>query len=138
MKSSYREIAERINKHRNVNIFKNTRQREVVEARAAFTYILSEYFRLGCSKIRDIYRSQGKNMNHATILHALKNWEIYVFNDNSLNDLVIEVMGGTNFEKDQVKINWIKHKLTYLDSEQVQDIYEKVEEKFEELCLDHS
>ena len=138
MKNEIRQIAIKINTLKDLDLFENSRKRDVVESRAVFTYILYKFYNMGCTQIRDLYRSQGKAMDHATVLHALRNWEIYVLNNASLEDLVIAVMTNTEFEKDQDKIRWITSKLNYLNSEQVQEVYEEVEQKFTELCLNQS
>ena len=60
-----------------IDIFKNTREVEYVEARSLLVYILRDVEYLTYYGIRDYFNSKGKAMDHATALHSYKNYPIY-------------------------------------------------------------
>lgn len=63
------EIARKINKKLNVDVFTNTRRKEVVEARSLLCYILRNKLKLRWTNIALFFRNNGKSMNHATVIH---------------------------------------------------------------------
>lgn len=135
MINQYKEIANKINTFTDVNIFENTRRRNVVEARAVFTYILRNYFNLGLTRIANVYKSQGKDMNHATVLHSINNWEVYVFNEPKLADIVLQVMNDTDNADTKVKRDWIKSKVQFLTTQQVNEVQNIIDKKITDNCL---
>jgi hypothetical protein len=134
MKTKYKDIANKINRILEVDIFSNTRERKHVEGRAAYSFILSRYYKLGCSKIRDVYKHEGKDMHHSTILYALKNWDIYLLNNKDLEHLIIDVIGDKDLTNLDAKIDYIKNKVDYLQAEQVDNLFEEVQQNFDDAC----
>lgn len=65
-------IKKRIKDISNINISKVSRQREIVEYRALYCFLLRKYSN---QSLTEIGKSISKN--HATVIHALKNYEIY-------------------------------------------------------------
>lgn len=65
-------IKRRIKDITNINISKRTRKREIVEYRALYCFLVRKYSNQSLPEIGD---SIGKN--HATVIHALKNYEMY-------------------------------------------------------------
>ena len=71
------EVADKLKELTGLNIFKNTRRREYVEIRAVFFHILRHKHRLTLRGIQDIFEQNGKKINHATIVHSLKEYDVY-------------------------------------------------------------
>ena len=71
------KIANKIKKLSGINIFENTRQRKYVEARSLLSFVLRRYEKMTLIQIRDFYRLNGKDMNHATVIHGVKNFNIF-------------------------------------------------------------
>jgi len=79
------EMARLIKEITGVNVFDNSRKRECVEYRALYNYILNKVMGKSLSWIRDNYRCQGKDYDHATVIHSLKMFDVYKrYNDSFL------------------------------------------------------
>jgi len=74
-----KEISDLLIQISGIDIFQKTRERNVVEHRAFFCYLLKEKFDLGASAISSFIRTQPKlkTYDHATAIHALKMFKIY-------------------------------------------------------------
>jgi chromosomal replication initiation ATPase DnaA len=71
------KLAQRINEEFNVNIFKHTRSRNVVDARSVFCYIVRTEYSLSLHAIADYFTvKNGKPYDHSTAVHSIKNYEI--------------------------------------------------------------
>lgn len=71
------EVADKLKELTGLNIFKNTRRREYVELRAVFFHILRHKHRFTLRGIQEICEKNGKTINHATIVHSLKEYDMY-------------------------------------------------------------
>lgn len=79
-----------------LDVFKETRVREYVETRALLSTMLHDDLGMGWSRIAEFYQDNGKKMNHATVIHAVKNYPIYKQHNKKLGKLE----GCFNFSKD--------------------------------------
>jgi len=70
-------IAETIKDITDVNIFEKTRKREVVELRSVATYYLRQVAGLKYRQITNEYKKNGLNIHHSTLMHSIKNYDIY-------------------------------------------------------------
>lgn len=77
------EIGMKVIELSNIDIYKNTRKRDYVEARALLCYLLREKLNLRWTYIANFFNLQGKKMDHATAMHLVKMYPIYK-NDNKL------------------------------------------------------
>ena len=76
-------IADQIKELSGLDIYKNTRQREYVEARSLLIFLMYNTLNFRLSEIEQFFVSKGKHYNHATVLYALKNFNSYrQFNKN--------------------------------------------------------
>ena len=73
-------------------------------------------------------------MHHSTILYALKNWDIYLLNNKDLEHLIIDVIGDKDLTNLDAKIDYIKNKVDYLHAEQVDNLFEEVQQNFDDAC----
>lgn len=80
-------ISEIINNSLKLNIFENTRKREVVDARSLYCYILRKDLNYTLYQVRDTFRAQGKNYDHATVMHNVKIYEVVLINNPSYKEL---------------------------------------------------
>mgnify|MGYP003147807801 CR=1 FL=1 len=80
-------IAKAVIKLSGLNVFKNSRQRKYVEMRALLSYMLREDLYMGWSRISQFYQDNGKSMNHATVIHAVKNYPVYRKHNKQLQKL---------------------------------------------------
>lgn len=123
----YTETAEYIKTATGIDVFKNTRQREYVEYRALYNYILYKIKGLSLMKIVRIYQENGKPYNHATVLHSLKMFDIYkTYNHRLLpvlDELCYELYGSLDNE-----IAYIKNSISEMSSGQIIQISDMIKE----------
>ena len=70
-------IAETIREITDVDIFEKTRKREVVELRSVATYYLRKVAGLKYRQISNEYKNNGLRIHHSTLIHSLKNYDMY-------------------------------------------------------------
>lgn len=81
------EIAQKVIQLSGINIFEKTRKREVVEMRGLFFYILREKVNMGWTEIARYFEDSGTPINHATVMHSLKNYEIYKSTNKKVQEI---------------------------------------------------
>lgn len=123
----YTETAEYIKKATGIDIFKKTRQREYVEYRALYNYILYKIKGLSLMQIVRIYQDNGKPYNHATVLHSLKMFDIYKTYNHKLlpvlDELCYELYGSLDNE-----IAYIKNSISEMSSGQIIQVSDMIKE----------
>jgi hypothetical protein len=85
-----------------IDVFENTRRREVVETRALLVYILREVENMSLFTIRDFFRANGKEYDHSTVLHAQNSYPMYAKYNKKLQqhyDLFLEKSDSINSKK---------------------------------------
>lgn len=93
-------IAELVMQHTGLNIFKDTRKRNYVEARSIFYHILKTEYNTTYHFIEDFMEANGKPVNHATVLHSVNNFESYaLFNKNLsyVKDIVLKAVENVRY-----------------------------------------
>lgn len=70
-------IADQIKELSGLDIYKNTRQREYVEARSLLIFLMYNTLNYRLSEIERHFTERGKHYNHATVLYALRNFNSY-------------------------------------------------------------
>jgi hypothetical protein len=81
------QIANKIKKLSGINIFENTRKRPVVEMRSLLCYLLREKLGMRWTNIALFFRSQGKPINHATVIHSKKLYKLYKKTNKKLDEI---------------------------------------------------
>ena len=81
------EISERIIKMSGLDIFKNTRVTEYVELRSLACYIFKKKMHMTLIDIAKFFQSKGKSMDHATVIHAIKKYPIYIKKNEKLKTI---------------------------------------------------
>lgn len=71
------KIAKYIKEISNINPFKNTRKRKHIEIRSLLTFMLRHHCGMKFKEIKDFYKSNGKNYDHATAIYSLKAYEMH-------------------------------------------------------------
>jgi len=103
------------------NIFKNTRRRDYVDARRILFYILRNKFLLTYQEIGDI-----SNRNHATIIHAQKDFKFLIKSDVVLSSV---------YEKSLEKSDVILYKPLMTRKEQILKKIEMLNQEFMEIPI---
>ena len=81
------EIAEKVIELSGINIFERSRKREIVEMRSLFFYILKNKLDMGLSEISRYFKDSSSSINHATIIWALKNYELYKSTNKKIQEI---------------------------------------------------
>ena len=105
------------------------RRWEIVEARATFIMYLKKYRFRGLVEIaRLIEYSTGWKINHATIHHALEEYETYTKYNPRLDEVMRSVIGA--FQKDSDKQQYIKNTITRLPSDVLNNVHDIVQNEY--------
>mgnify|MGYP003328797902 FL=1 len=124
------KIAKRINKLSDVNVFENSRSSKVVEVRSLLNKILYDFKNMTLAQIRDFYRNTGKPMDHATVLHSLKNFNMYRRYNPKLNEYFDEMIKHYELSTKYEKQKAIEHKIKYLSEDNLEEAHSLVSKLF--------
>ena len=121
-------IADQIKELSGLDIYKNTRQREYVEARSLLIFLMYNTLNFRLSEIEKFFVSRGKHYNHATVLYALKNFNSYrQFNKN----ITLWLNQITNKDTSVIqKTSVILENIKALRGEDIHILYNIVEEMY--------
>ena len=116
------KIKELILKELRVDISEQSRKREIIEARALYFYLVRKiYTKRSLQSIAADF-----DMNHATVVHALKNFPMYENYNTKLFDcknLILHLLGG-EVEQEMTEEDKFKKKLHDLEQELNKPRYE--------------
>ncbi len=126
MNVQQKRIADKVSKHLGIDIWQNTRKRKYVEGRALVATIYRDFLRMRLADIVRVFRSNEKKCHHATVLHLLKMYNVYVKYNPVLAQILAEVVCDSNVSTESVRRMFIKQHLNNIDNEVVQEIYELV------------
>jgi hypothetical protein len=90
------KLSQRINEEFGVNIFKNTRKREVVDARSVFCHIARHNYNMGLEAIAEYFERNGKPYDHSTAVHAIKMFDVVRRFNPRAEQIVNEVLKDTD------------------------------------------
>ena len=106
------EVAKELEELSGLDPFRHTRKREYIDVRATLTFLLYNNLNFTLAELSRFYKSNGKPYDHATALHALKNFETYRrYNDRI--DKWLETFQDTNPHTKMQK-SMIRQNLNYL------------------------
>ena len=111
--------ARRIKKLTGVNVLQHSRKRDIIEHRALLVKILYDVEGYTLYKIRDFFRSNGKKYDHSTVVHTLKNYDMYArynLNIEPLFAMLVNVIDTPNAKRIAAKSlidNFNKSKLDW-------------------------
>jgi hypothetical protein len=117
------QIVTKLNALAGLDILDNSRQRQYIDARAVFCVIAYKYVGLTLSQVAQYFKDRGKSSDHATILHAVKNYEIYSKYNSKLNLWLSDIICNTDLKVTSKKEIMI-HKITQMNENNI-DLLEK-------------
>jgi hypothetical protein len=117
-----KKIANKINKLSGINVFKNTRKANYVEARSLLGFILKNYEKMTLYQIRDFYIENGKSMNHATVIHSIKNFQVFKNYEPELIDWLNIISEDLDAFNNEAKRELIKLKVNYISNKDVDEL----------------
>lgn len=85
----------------NIDVFENSRRKEVVELRSLLVYILRNVEDMTYETIKEFFNLNGKEYDHATALHAYKNYEMYCKYNKNLDKYFEQIVNKS--ESDNAK-----------------------------------
>ena len=85
----------------NINVFENSRRKQVVELRSLLVYILRNVEDMTYQTIKEFFNLNGKEYDHATALHAYKNYEMYCKYNKNLDKYFEQIVNKS--ESDNAK-----------------------------------
>ena len=126
MLNSKEQIANEIIMLSKLNIFDNTRKREYVEARALLCYILRKHKKMTYREITEFFCENNKPINHATIIHYIKNFESYIKFNRKLNQMMNTVVMNMNETDYRSRRDFIKLKADVLNKSSIDSVLELI------------
>ena len=106
------EIARELEELSGLSPFRHTRQRAYIDVRATLTFLLYNNLNFTLAELSRFYKSNGKPYDHATALHALKNFETYRRYNKNI-DKWLDTFQDTN-QHTRLQKSMIKQNLNYL------------------------
>ena len=106
------EIARELEELSGLSPFRHTRQRAYIDVRATLTFLLYNNLNFTLAELSRFYKSNGKPYDHATALHALKNFETYRRYNKNI-DKWLDTFQDTN-QHTRLQKSMIRQNLNYL------------------------
>tara|TARA_R110000751_G_scaffold303300_1_gene417900 strand:+ start:246 stop:665 length:420 start_codon:yes stop_codon:yes gene_type:complete len=116
------QIAREVGRLSKLDLFKTTRQREYIDARSLLNFILYKYKKMGFTKIKEFYGNNNWKINHATLIHSIKHFEIYKTYNNNLTVWLEHIVDNINKMDNFTKREYIKGKINHLSNKDIDEI----------------
>ncbi len=134
------ELAEKIKEITGINVFENTRRRSVIEYRYLLFYLLREKLGMRWTRIADFFKENGKNVDHSTVIHALKTYPYHKRSNKKLAEVESYFTFRQDLPIDQInRLEYLEdkyNKLEYmLDNALVRLVYKIPENRHEETMM---
>ena len=81
------EISDKIIKKTGVNVFEDSRKRDVIHYRSLLIYLLREKMNLRWTNISLFFKANDKNITHGTVMHSYDYYKLYKQENLKLEDL---------------------------------------------------
>jgi len=113
-----KEIADKLKELTSVDVFENTRTQQVVKIRSLFCYLLREKLAMRWTAISQFFQHNNKSMNHATVIHALKNYQAHKLHDKKIATLEGMFTFDSDLTIDEInKIKYLESKIQRLETQ---------------------
>ena len=122
-----KKIANNLSEISKLNPFENSRRREIIEIRSALIKILREYQEMTLNEIARFFINNNRYMDHSTVLHSLKNYEIYIKYNPKLkkwHDFIVDSFfeSGDYNESFIVKRKILKNRIDCLNKKNLDEL----------------
>lgn len=81
------EISKKVRQLSGVNVFVPSRKTEIVEMRSLLCYLLRDKLGMRWTNIARFFESQGRPINHATLIHSRKNYDMYKKDNKKIQEI---------------------------------------------------
>tara|TARA_R110002124_G_scaffold265041_1_gene431753 strand:+ start:201 stop:650 length:450 start_codon:yes stop_codon:yes gene_type:complete len=116
------EIAKELNRISESDVFKITRRRENVEVRSLLNYILYNYKKMPLNKITKFYNNNGWDINHATIIHSIRSFELHKKHNSDLVIWLDHIVDNINKMDNFIKRDYIRSKINSLNNKDIDEL----------------
>jgi chromosomal replication initiation ATPase DnaA len=123
MNVQQKRFAENVCKLTGTNVFEKTRKREVIEARSLLNWLYRKVCKMTYHSIARLYKKQGLNMDHATVIHSVKNYQMYEKYNRGLYEVRMLVMSSDRTATTEIRKEFISENIKIMDSDVVDDVY---------------
>lgn len=86
------KLTRTINKYFEVNIFANTRKRDVVDARYLFCYVAYNTYNLTYHRVAEYFRRNGKSFDHSTAVYGINQYEVIMINNPKAKLVMAQIL----------------------------------------------
>jgi len=117
-----KEIADELNRISGLDVFRVTRRREYVEVRSLLNHILYNYKKMPLSKITKFYNNNGWDINHATLIHSLRTFDLHKRYNSSLLIWLEHIVDNINKMDNFIKREYIRAKINSLDNKDIDEL----------------
>ena len=114
------EIAKELNRISESDVFRITRRRENVEVRSLLNYIL--YKKMPLNKITKFYNNNGWDINHATIIHSIRSFELHKKHNSDLVIWLDHIVDNINKMDNFIKRDYIRSKINSLNNKDIDEL----------------
>ena len=109
-------ISNKLNELAGVNVFENTRQRDVVGIRTLLCYLLRNKLKMRWTNIALFFNNHGKEMTHATAIHSCNIYPLYRKHNKKLAEYEKSFNWKSDFTHDEIdKIHYLENKVKNLE-----------------------
>lgn len=132
------DISKKVRELSGINVFVPSRKTEIVEMRSLLCYLLRDKLGMRWTNIARFFESQGKPINHATLIHSRKNYEMYKKTNKKIQEIEKLFSFKSTLTIDEIdRIHYLENKCKNLqlkfDHPLVQKLREVPEEKIDEV-----
>ena len=114
------EIAMKVIELSRLDIYKNTRKREYVEARALVCYLFRDKLNMRWTYISRFFEPKGKSMTHATAMHLVKNFDIYKKDNKKIEEFQNMFIFKSDLNYDDIdKMHYLENKYNNLEKKYI-------------------
>ena len=123
-------IADEFKREFGFDFLKQTRKREYIEARSVLINYFYNYRKMGLTQIaRAIGAISEWKPNHATIYHALQQYDVYTTYNKKLDSVLKKVIGISDMSD---KKTYIAHTVANLDDDTVNQMFKTASQTYAE------
>jgi hypothetical protein len=130
MKELNNKIARQIIEVSGIDLFQDSRRREVVEVRAIFIRILKEHQGMTFYGIKDYFCDNNKCIDHTTVIYANSMFDVYIRYNPKLKewyDFIVNALFDTKEKNSLNKKNELLNNIEYLSEENIDNVSEYVD-----------
>lgn len=130
MKNLNDKIAKQLIELSGVNLFQNSRRREVIEVRSVFIKILKEHIGMTFYGIKDYFCENNKCIDHTTVMYSNTMFDVYIKYNPKLKewyDFIVNALFDTTQKNILNKKNDLLNNIEYLSEENLDNVSEYVD-----------